>query len=84
MSSLAERELVDEMLDAYVCWREERGAVWHAYECWTCAPPAQALSAFAAYQAALDQEERAGDVYAGLVMQVAATADPLAIDLIPK
>jgi hypothetical protein len=51
---------------------------------WTCAPPAQALFAFAAYQAALDREERAADVHAGLVMQVAVTADPLAIDLVPK
>ena len=71
------------MVDAYVDWREEGAAVWHAYERWTCAPPAEALFAFAAYEAALDREERAADVYAGLVMQVAAAA-PLAIDLIPK
>jgi hypothetical protein len=77
------RELADEMVDAYVDWREEGAAVWHAYERWTCAPPAEALFAFAAYEAALDREERAADVYAGLVMQVAAAA-PLAIDLIPK
>ena len=72
------------MVDAYVDWREEGAAVWHAYERWTCAPRAEALFAFAAYEAALDREERAADVYAGLVMQVAAAAAPLAIDLIPK
>ena len=70
------------MVDAYVDWREEGAAVWHAYERWTCAPPADALFAFAAYQAAVDREERAADVYAGRVTRVAA-AVALAVDLAP-
>jgi len=72
LSSLAEKRLADDMTDAYVDWREERAAVWLAYDGWTSAPTADAAAAFAVYRAALDREERAAEVYGRLVMQLAA------------
>ena len=71
--------LANAMIDAYVDWREACAAAWDAYERWSCAGSADALFAFAAYEAALDREERAAGAYAGTVMQVAA-ATPAAID----
>jgi hypothetical protein len=65
--------LANAMIDAYVDWRDACAAAWDAYECWSCAGSADALLAFAAYQAALDQEERAASVYAVVVMQIAAS-----------
>ena len=62
------------MTKAYVDWREERTAVWLAYDGWTSAPTADAAVAFAAYRAALDRAERAVEVYGRLVMQLAAGA----------
>ena len=61
------------MTDAYVDWREERAAVWLAYDGWNSAPTADAAVAFAAYRAALDREERAAEVYGRLVMQLAGS-----------
>jgi hypothetical protein len=72
LGSLAEKRLADDMTDAYVDWREERAAVWLAYDGWTCAPMADGAVAFAVYRAALDREERAAEVYGRLVMQLAA------------
>jgi hypothetical protein len=72
LSSLAEKTLADDMIDAYVDWREESDAVWLAYDGWTSAPTADAAVAFAVYRAALDREERAAEVYGRLVMQLAA------------
>jgi hypothetical protein len=73
MSKLIDRELVDETIDAYVDWRAERASVWDAYERWTCAHSEDAAFAFAAYQAALDREEQAGNAYADLSTRMAAT-----------
>ena len=61
-----ERQLVDRMVDAYVDWREESG-LWDANQRWSGAATAEAGLAFAAYQAALDRERQAADVYATLV-----------------
>ena len=72
LSNLAEKRLADDMTNAYVDWREERAAVSLAYDAWTSAPTADAAVAFAVYRAALDREERAAEVYGGLVMQLAA------------
>jgi hypothetical protein len=80
MNKLIETELVDETIEAYVDWQEERASVWDAYERWTCAPPDDAVFAFAAYKAALDREERAGDAYADLTARMtAALSVPQAI-----
>ena len=64
MSELIDKRLVDEAVDAYVDWREERASVWDAYARWASAPVADCRLAFSAYRAALDREERAAHVYA--------------------
>lgn len=80
--SLHEKQIVDDAVVAYVEWREESTEVWNAYGSWTSAPPEDARRAHAAYRAALDREEAAAKVYAGLIRrvgQLAETADhPLA------
>jgi hypothetical protein len=65
--------MVDEALEGYVEWREECARVWDAYHRWLSAAPIDAALAFGAYLAAVDREERASQVYAGLVSRL----DPL-------
>lgn len=48
-------------------WRKECLAVRAAYERWRQAEKDENAAAFTAYSAALDQEERAGNLYAELV-----------------
>ena len=71
MKKSIDERLVDEAIEAYVDWREERASVWDAYERWTCARLEDAAFAFSAYRAALDREDRASDVYAGLMTRIA-------------
>jgi hypothetical protein len=59
--------MVDEAIDAYVDWREESTHVWDAYRRWRRAEGADIALAFRAYQAALDREQRASEVYADLI-----------------
>lgn len=70
MNDQTDNRLVDGAIDAYVEWREECDTVWGAYERWARADAADAQSAFAAYRAAVDREERASDVYAGLITRI--------------
>ena len=56
--------LVDTAMDRYIDWREQSAAAVEAYETWGSAPHAQLPLAFAAYRAALEQEECAASVYA--------------------
>jgi hypothetical protein len=70
MSELIGKRLVDDAVDAYVDWREECVAVWGAYERWALGLARDARSAFSAYQAALNREERASGVYRRLVIQL--------------
>ena len=70
-----DRRLGDALIDLYVEWREECSAVQLAYERWREASKDDSEAAFAAYNAALDREERAGDVYAALIRQT-TPADP--------
>jgi hypothetical protein len=67
MTTLQRRRLVDEVMDAYVDWREECIAVSDAYGGWAAAEASDAALAFGAYVAALDIEERASQVYADLI-----------------
>jgi hypothetical protein len=71
--SLERKRIVDEAMDAYVEWREECIRVWDAYHRWLSAARADAPFAFPAYVAALDREERASEVYAGVISRL----DPL-------
>jgi hypothetical protein len=56
--------LVDEALATYIDWREGERGVADAYARWSEAPAAEENRRFAAYTAALDQEEAAAKVYA--------------------
>jgi hypothetical protein len=56
--------LVDRMLATYVEWRETTDTVGYTYGRWCVAPTSEEARRFAAYMAALDQEETAAAVYA--------------------
>ena len=81
MNELVDKRLVDEAVDAYVDWRDERACVWDAYTRWTNAPVPDSLLAFSAYGAALDREERAADVYAELMMRASVAVPTLRLDV---
>jgi predicted kinase len=59
--------LIDAMMDAYVCWREECAAVEKAYRDWLGARRDDKADAFAKYSAALDREEYAAAEYRRLI-----------------
>jgi hypothetical protein len=63
----ARNRAVDEVMDAYVEWRQECMRVSEAYQRWASAPRADAALAFRAYVAALDREEMASEVYGRLI-----------------
>ena len=67
MNRLSQKRLVDRLIDAYVSWREACLRVSEAYGSWARETGPGARFAFGSYIAALDQEERAAEVYAGLV-----------------
>jgi hypothetical protein len=67
MNKLSQKKLVDGLVDAYVSWREACLRVSDAYRSWGSGTGQGATSAFGWYMAALDQEERAAEMYAGLV-----------------
>jgi hypothetical protein len=63
MSPGIHHSLIDDVMDAYIAWREESAAVDLAYERWIAAPSSDSVCAHAAYVAALDREERASEGY---------------------
>jgi hypothetical protein len=65
-----QKQIVDDTVIAYVEWREECIEVWNAYGWWASAPPEDVRRAHAVYRAALDREEAAAKVYAGLMRRV--------------
>jgi hypothetical protein len=67
MNKLGQKRLVDRLMDAYVSWREACVRVSSVYRSWPDGAGADAESAFKCCMAALEQEERAAEVYAGLV-----------------
>jgi hypothetical protein len=62
-----DRRLADALIDLYVAWREECSVVQLAYDRWREASKEDREAAFAAYNAALDREERASDMYAARI-----------------
>ena len=68
--------LGDALIDLYVEWREECSAVHAAYERWRQASRDDRAAAFLAYSAALDREERAGNVYAAMVRRLSRAPQP--------
>ena len=67
MNRLSQKRLVDRLIEAYVSWREACLQVSDAYGCWASETGLGGTSAFGRYMAALDDEERAAEVYARLV-----------------
>ncbi|HTE63569.1 MAG TPA: hypothetical protein VK631_24650 [Solirubrobacteraceae bacterium] len=67
--------VIDDVMDAYVEWREECAEVEVAYLRWSIASPTDALLAFAAYVAALDREDRASSSYAEVIQRAAAVQE---------
>jgi len=67
MNKLSQKRLLDGMIEAYVSWREACLRVSDAYGSWASQTGSGVSSAFGCYMAALEQEERAAEVYAGLV-----------------
>lgn len=65
-----QQPIVNELLIAYIEWREESAEVWDAYGSWANAPAEDVVCAHAAYQAALDREEAAANAYAELMERV--------------
>ena len=67
MNNLSQKRLVDTLIEAYVSWREACLGVSDAYRSWASETGPSVASAFGCCMAALEQEERAAEVYAGLV-----------------
>ena len=67
MNKPSQKPVVDKLVDAYVSWREACLRVSDAYGSWASETGPNATSSFRWYMAALDQEERAADVYAGFI-----------------
>jgi hypothetical protein len=67
MNTLRRERLVDELVEAYVDWRETCARVGDAYRSWSDETASRRKVAFGLYTAALDEEEQAAEVYAELV-----------------
>ena len=63
MSTQIPPQLIDELMEMYVEWREACMALRTAYERWSNVRLAEREFAFAAYRAALDREEQASARY---------------------
>jgi hypothetical protein len=70
------RRLVTAAMDAYLDWRDECAGVSDAYRLWADADEADVASAWWAYEAALDREERASSVYDEAVQRIGDLAAP--------
>ena len=62
---------IDELLERYVWWSEERYEVRQAYQRWADSDRGERALAHAAYLGALDREERAARIYADHVDRIA-------------
>jgi hypothetical protein len=82
--SLHQKQIIDDAVIAYVEWREECMEVWNAYDSWASAPPEDVRRAHAAYRAALDREETAAKVYAGLMRRVGRLVETADYSLAPE
>ena len=63
MSPGIHHSLIDDVMDAYIAWREESAAVEAAYQLWRTGLTSEHSRTFAAYISALDREERASGAY---------------------
>jgi hypothetical protein len=67
MSQSMHYSLIDELLDAYLDWRQQSADVESAYRRWNSAPKTDSALAYAAYKGALDREQRASECYAEMI-----------------
>jgi hypothetical protein len=67
MNTLSRRRLVDKLVEAYVDWLETCARVNDAYRSWASETAPRDGVAFGLYMVALDAEQQAAEVYAGLV-----------------
>jgi hypothetical protein len=67
MYTLNRKRLVAKLVGAYVAWRETCARVDDAYRSWASETGPCGTVAFGLYMAALEAEEQAAEVYAGLV-----------------
>jgi hypothetical protein len=67
MNALRREKLVDDLVEAYIVWRETSAQVSDAYRSWASETGPCGSVAFGLYVSALDAEEQAAEVYAGLV-----------------
>jgi hypothetical protein len=67
MNALRRERLVDELVEAYIVWRETCARVSDAYRSWASETGPCGNVAFGLYMSALDAEEQAAEVYAGFV-----------------
>jgi hypothetical protein len=67
MNTLTRKRLVDELVEAYVDWRETCAQVNDAYRSWASETSLRERVTFGLYMAALDAEQHAAEVYARLV-----------------
>ncbi len=65
-------DLVDEMIERYITWRERRSGVQEAYAAWHSGAAHDRDRAFHAYVAALDREQLAAEKYQRAVERSAA------------
>ena len=70
MSTKIRPDLVDRMIELYCDWRTACWDVRSAYERFLDAPAPDRAGAFAAYAAALDQEESACEAYAAQIRAI--------------
>lgn len=70
--------LLDRFMQSYLLWRGRCAEVAIAYESWTRAAVSDRSSAFAAYVAALDREDRAARVHQDYAKRV-GSAVPAAV-----
>lgn len=69
-------DLVDDVLARYVEWRESLDDADVAYRVWRESPSAEEPSRFAAYTAALDEEEAAAASYAEAIAELLRWVSP--------
>jgi hypothetical protein len=65
MNTPSRKRLVDELVEAYVAWREMCARVDQAYRSWASETEPGGGVAFGVYMATLDAEEQAAEVTPG-------------------
>ena len=69
-TAASEEDLTDAIQGGYARWRRETNVVTEYYRRWIAARPHERSLAYAAYEAALDREEREASAYRHLVEHV--------------